>query len=193
VRSDAVLVVGPHVVVARPTADDRDELLDAVAASRALHGEWVTAPDTAAAYGTFLARCGGPTFEGHLLRRREDGALIGVANVSEIVRGALQSAFVGYYGLVGGTGRGHLTEGVGLVAGRALGALGLHRIEANVQPANEPSRALLRRLGFRREGYSPRYLHLAGAWRDHERWALLADDPAATELVRRAAPPNHAR
>jgi hypothetical protein len=54
--------------------------------------------------------------------------------------------------------------------------LRLHRLEANVQPGNAASIRLLQRLGFRREGYSPRYLRICGRWRDHERWAILADE-----------------
>jgi ribosomal-protein-alanine N-acetyltransferase len=53
--------------------------------------------------------------------------------------------------------------------------LGLHRLEANIQPENLASIGLVRRLGFRREGMPPRYLRINGEWRDHERWALLAD------------------
>ena len=67
-----------------------------------------------------------------------------------------------------------MTEGLTLVIGKAFGALGLHRLEANVQPDNDASIRLVRRLGFRREGYSPRYLKINGRWRDHERWAILS-------------------
>jgi diamine N-acetyltransferase len=63
-----------------------------------------------------------------------------------------------------------------LLAGYAFGELGLHRLQANVQPGNARSIALLRASGFRLEGFSPRYLHIDGAWRDHENWVLLADD-----------------
>jgi ribosomal-protein-alanine N-acetyltransferase len=68
-----------------------------------------------------------------------------------------------------------MTEAVGLVVRDAFRRLRLHRLEANVQPGNRASIRLVRRLGFRREGYSPRYLKIQGRWRDHERWALLAD------------------
>jgi ribosomal-protein-alanine N-acetyltransferase len=57
----------------------------------------------------------------------------------------------------------------------AFGRLGLHRLEANIQPNNEASIALVRACGFRKEGFSPRYLKIRGRWRDHERWAILAD------------------
>jgi len=96
--------------------------------------------------------------------------------VNEIVRGAFQSGYLGYW--VGGpyARQGYMTEAVGLVLRQAFGRLGLHRVEANVQPHNAASTALVRRLGFRLEGRSPRYLKIGGRWRDHDRWALLADE-----------------
>jgi ribosomal-protein-alanine N-acetyltransferase len=104
------------------------------------------------------------------------GELAGVINLSEIVRGAFRSAYLGYYAFVPHAGRGYMTEGLALALRWIFGTLRLHRVEANIQPGNAASRALVRRLGFRREGFSPRYLKIAGRWRDHERWALVAED-----------------
>ncbi len=69
-----------------------------------------------------------------------------------------------------------MTDGLRLVLERAFGALGLHRVDANIQPDNERSLRLVERLGFRREGLSLRYVKVGGRWRDHERWALLAEE-----------------
>jgi ribosomal-protein-alanine N-acetyltransferase len=58
----------------------------------------------------------------------------------------------------------------------AFKQLKLHRLEANIQPGNLASIALIKRAGFVREGYSRRYLKICGQWRDHERWAILSED-----------------
>ncbi len=78
--------------------------------------------------------------------------------------------------MAGMTGRGLMREAVGAVVARGFSEHGLHRLEANIQPENSPSRALVQALGFQREGFSPRYLKIGGEWRDHERWAILAED-----------------
>ena len=103
-------------------------------------------------------------------------ALAGVVNLSEIVRGGFQSAYLGYYAFAPYAGRGLMKEGLAQVITHAFKVMKLHRLEANVQPGNRRSKALVKSLGFRREGLSPRYLKIAGRWRDHERWAILSED-----------------
>ena len=107
---------------------------------------------------------------------RSSGELAGVINLNEIVRGLFQSAYLGCYAFLPHVGRGYMGEGLLLILHRAFGEMRLHRLEANIQPDNKASLAFFRRAGFRREGYSPRYLKIGGRWRDHERWALLAEE-----------------
>jgi ribosomal-protein-alanine N-acetyltransferase len=110
-----------------------------------------------------------------LICRREDGAILGAINLNEIVRGPSQSCFLGYWIGASHARQGYMTEALQLALRHAFGTLRLHRVEANIMPVNRPSLALVKRAGFRREGYSPRYLKIAGRWADHERWALLSD------------------
>jgi ribosomal-protein-alanine N-acetyltransferase len=70
----------------------------------------------------------------------------------------------------------YMTEALQLVLRYAFVSLKLHRLEANIQPENVASLALVKRAGFVREGYSRRYLKICGRWRDHERWAILVED-----------------
>jgi ribosomal-protein-alanine N-acetyltransferase len=161
-----------RVELIRPTLADQDEFIAAMRASRALHRPWIYPPLEADGYAAYLKRLDGTTKEGYIARRVEDGAIVGWLNVSEIVRGALQSAFLGYGGVAGHTGRGYMSEALRLVLQDAFGRLRLHRLEANIQPANRASIELVRRCGFEKEGFSPRYLKVGGRWRDHERWAL---------------------
>ncbi len=152
------------------------EFLERVRASRKLHRPWTGAPNTAEQFRAFLARARGDRFVSFFVCTRETNELAGVINVMEIVRGLFHGAYLGYYAFTPFAGQGLMREGVTLALDHAFGELGLHRIEANVQPKNERSRRLVSELGFRLEGFSPRYLKIGGRWRDHERWAILAEE-----------------
>jgi len=163
-----------RVELRTPSRADQAEFLAAMTASRRLHRPWLYPPLTPEAYRAYLARLDARKI-GYLARRTEDGQIVGWLNVSEIVRGGFQNAFVGYGGIAGFSGQGYMTEALELVLGEAFGNLGLHRLEANIQPGNEGSKALVRRAGFVCEGFSERYLKVGGRWRDHERRAIRSE------------------
>ena len=115
-----------------------------------------------------------PANFGFIIRRRDNGSLVGYAGITNVVRGPLQSAYLGYYVFRGHERQGLMTEGLRMVVRCAFGKLRLHRLEANIQPDNVASLSLAKACGFCREGFSPRYLKIRSRWRDHERWAILA-------------------
>jgi ribosomal-protein-alanine N-acetyltransferase len=156
------------------TQADMRDFLASVWASRRLHHPWVAAPDTPARFRAYVERMAPPSNCAFLVIRKSDQALVGVVNISNIVRGVFKSAYLGYYAFAGYERQGLMREGLSAVVRHAFGALRLHRLEANIQPGNSASRALVRTCGFRQEGYSPRYLKIGGRWKDHERWAIRA-------------------
>jgi ribosomal-protein-alanine N-acetyltransferase len=165
-----------RVYLRPPERADRAEFVSLMRVSRAFHRPWATAPTDDEAFDAYLVDSRRPDFEALLVCRREDRAILGFFNLSHITRGSLQSAYLGY--AIGSTfaGQGYMREGIELVTRDAFLTLRLHRIEANIQPGNQASIALARGAGFSREGFSPRYLKIGGRWRDHERWAVLAED-----------------
>jgi ribosomal-protein-alanine N-acetyltransferase len=166
---------GDRVAIRHPRAEDAEAFVVAARRSRRLHGVWVQAPDTPEAFETYLRRTRRPNQAGFLVCRTTDDAIAGVVNVSEIVRGAFQSAFVGYYAFTPHARKGYLREGLELTVRHAFDELGLHRLEANVRPENVASVQLIRSLGFEPRSRSPRYLFLDGDWRDHVGYVRLRE------------------
>jgi ribosomal-protein-alanine N-acetyltransferase len=156
----------------------------AVRASQRLHKPWVAPPASLTAFREYLLAKQNPCHVSYFVIAEPSGALVGVINLNEIMRGSFQSAYVGYFGFAPHQGHGYMSMGLGSVIQAAFREHGLHRLEANIQPKNNASIALVKRAGFQREGYSKRYLKIAGRWRDHERYALLAENwPRARRLM----------
>lgn len=167
---------GRRVHIRYPVAADRDAFLAAVARSRRLHRPWVSPPTDADTFASMVRTADLPTTQRFLVGHSGSHELVGVANLSQIFHGPFRNAYLGYYAFTPHDGRGLMKEGLELTIRHAFGALHLHRLQANVQPENERSIALLRSLGFTEEGYARRYLKVGGRWRDHLLFAILADE-----------------
>lgn len=163
-------------VTLRPVqSNDADEFLGLMHKSRDLHYPWIFPPLSEAAFEQYVSRMRRDDNEGLLVCEREYGRIVGVINLNNIVRGALLGASLGYYAGAPFSGKGYMSEGLQLVKDYGFGNLLLHRLEANIQPENHRSIALVKRCGFSKEGYSPAFLYINGAWRGHERWACVDD------------------
>jgi ribosomal-protein-alanine N-acetyltransferase len=148
--------------------------------------EWLRPWDATPPQGSSLA----PTFgamAASLLREARAGRalpfvitledrLVGQLTVGGISYGSLRAAHLGYWIDQRVAGHGITPTAVALVGDHCFGVLGLHRLEIALRQENQPSRRVAEKLGFRFEGERPRYLHIDGDWRDHEIWALNADE-----------------
>jgi ribosomal-protein-alanine N-acetyltransferase len=105
-----------------------------------------------------------------------DGQFAGQVTVGGIQRFPVHSGWIGYWIGSEFAGRGVGTVAVAQVVGHVLAEGRLHRVEATVAPANVPSQRVLAHIGFRQEGLLKRYLDIDGAWRDHQLWALTAEE-----------------
>jgi ribosomal-protein-alanine N-acetyltransferase len=164
-------------------AGDQDEFLAQARASAGLHHPWYSMPTTPEEFRAYLTRYAQPATEGFLVCVLGSGAMAGMITIDSIVRGRFQSASVSYAAFAPAAGKGYMSEGLALALEYAFTELRLHRLEANIQPGNQPSLRLVQRLGFRKEGYAPAMLFIDGAWRDHERWAItreMTDFPPVT-------------
>ncbi|MCE2424103.1 MAG: GNAT family N-acetyltransferase [Pseudomonadales bacterium] len=165
----------PRIYIRDVKASDRRELLALNLASRELHYPWISPPLTPHMFKVYLRRTQRDDHAGYAICLRQNHEIVGVININNIVQGALRSASVGYYVAQAQVGQGYMREGLTRIKEYAFGELGLHRLEANIQPANKASIRLVRSCGFVHEGLSRQFLYIEGAWRDHERWAAIDD------------------
>lgn len=163
-----------RVYIRPPLPDDMQVFVEAVCRSKALHKPYIAAPDTAAKFRAYLEKMVAPSYYPFLVVRRDTEELAGVFNISNVIRGMFHCGYLGYYAFAGHERQGLMREGLQVLLKHAFKSMKLHRLEANIQPGNAASVALAASCGFRKEGYSPRYLKVRGRWRDHERWAITA-------------------
>jgi ribosomal-protein-alanine N-acetyltransferase len=166
-----------RVIIRQSKDDDCEAFIAAVGRSRALHRNWINPKaGTRAAFNKYFKSHSPDQNYRFLIILRATGELVGVINLNNVVRGYFQDAAAGYYAFSPHAGKGLMREGLLLVLKRAFQKLKLHRVEANIQSDNRRSIALAKNCGFVREGFSRRFVKVCGRWKDHERWAILAED-----------------
>ncbi len=158
-----------------PNLEHEEHFIKSMRKSEQYHYPWVNPPKTSEDYLAFLERYQQPNQKSFLLLNNNE-QIIGVFNINEIVRGFFQSAYLGFYGIEEFSGMGYMNIGLKLVLSLIFGSLELHRIEANIQPDNLHSIKLVEKNGFKKEGFSPKYLKINGIWQDHSRYALTIED-----------------
>lgn len=176
------VATGDLVLLRFPRPADRHEFLSLRRRSRAFLTPWEATPTddydpfSPAKFAEFLRSSRLKRSRRFLICDRASGRIVGALGLGEIARGAFQSCYLGYWIGRPFARRGFGSEAVRLALAYAFDTLHLHRVEANIIPANAPSLALVRRLGFRHEGTARRYLRIAGRWQDHEHWAMTVED-----------------
>lgn len=172
----------PRVLIRTPRLADEAEVLSLRHRSRAFLERWEPNPPpgrdlfSTEGFSLWVEHANTDIRRRFLVCRAADGVAMGQVSLSEIIRGPLQQAFLGYWIAEEFSGQGYMTEALVLALRVAFQGLRLHRVEANIQPQNTPSIALVKQVGFRKEGFSPQYLEIRGAWADHERWAILSGE-----------------
>jgi ribosomal-protein-alanine N-acetyltransferase len=159
-----------------PTVEDFAEISALYKASRQFHRGLVQAPIKKKAFDKYIVQSELDASEYFLICRSQDDKIAGSINLSQIFRGNFKNAYLGYYLAEEFSRKGYMTEAVRLILRFAFRHLKLHRLEANVQPGNAASIAVLQKTGFTKEGFSQKYLKIGGRWRDHERWAIIAEN-----------------
>jgi ribosomal-protein-alanine N-acetyltransferase len=176
-----------RVRLERPAWSRERDYLDACHRSRALHRGLVATAATAADYRDYLDSAARPNQESFFVVTAASGQLAGVVNILDITRDATSMGRLAYFAFVPHAGSGLMREGVGQVIDAAFREFDLARLDADIQPGNRRSRALVERLGFRRGDAPPLPLKIGSRWREHERWTLLCADWPAVDCQELAA------
>jgi ribosomal-protein-alanine N-acetyltransferase len=199
-HADGVVRVGARTLLRFARQDDGPAFLDLLARSREHLTPWMPRTARSGERGTAnrFARMLRPTSDsGGRLRllvcARDDQRIVGVASLSAIADWPNLDCHAGYWLGAGETGKGLMRDALAALLDHAFEERRLHRVAANILPANRRSRALVSALGFTREGVARGLVEIDGAWRDHEVWSILSTDWRGGALDRTSEPEARAR
>jgi len=134
---------------------------------------WVQTPSSISEFKDYIKEMTSESNRAYVAINTATNEMIGVVELRDIYLFDFKNSYIIYYGFIGNLKQGFMALAVNAVIKLAFKKLKLHRLEANIQPNNTASIALARACGFKKEGYSPKFIKKNGQWKDHERWALL--------------------
>ncbi|MEZ5759117.1 MAG: GNAT family protein [Emcibacteraceae bacterium] len=171
-----VIARGDKVELQLPSMSHKKQFMDFVNRNRDFHEPWVFVSGDPAYYDQYIRRMKMGKMIGFFVFTRDDNQFAGVVNLNSIRLDPFSSASLGYYAEESLCGNGYMKEAIRLVLAHAFQKIGLNRVEVNIQPGNTASIRLVKAVGFEKEGFSRKYLQIGNDYRDHERWAYLAED-----------------
>jgi ribosomal-protein-alanine N-acetyltransferase len=188
-RASVLAIIGRRVLLRPLVASDFEDWREVRIRSRDWLLKWEPRalpgqPDATEDRRVFAARCGARERERQLGSGYGFGIFIGAGhdrfageiNLSSVQRGPYQNAYVGYWIDEAAAGQSYVPEAFAVLCRYAFEELGLHRLQASIIPRNKPSHRVAEKLGLRNEGIALRYLEINGAWEDHVRYAITAED-----------------
>ena len=178
-----MLETGERILLRYPSESDKDEFLHLRATSLAFFRPWATQipQDVDDLYGPdsfeeYIKSAQDKRIQQLLICSVDDGRILGTVKLRNITRGNEQYAVISTWVAAPYAGKGYMTDGIQLAVRHAFLRLGLHRIEADIFPANLRAVALIVRVGFKREGIACKFAKIDGEWRDLDRYVLLVED-----------------
>jgi len=153
---------------------DEAEFLFNSTASKKLHKSWVIVPTTKKQFKEYVEEMNSDANKAFAVVNLQTNAIVGVVELRDIFMFDFKNSYITYYAFHQHLRKGFMKLGVLQAIAVAFKRLKLHRLEANIQPENKASIALAKSCGFKKEGFSPKFIKKGGQWKDHERWALLS-------------------
>lgn len=167
---------GDKIELQFPSMSHKKIFVDFVRNNRNFHEPWVYVSGDPKFFDQYVRRIKMGKLLGFFVFTKDTKEFVGVVNLNSIRLDPFSSASLGYYADEKQSGKGYMKEAINLVLGHAFLKIGLNRVEANIQPGNKSSIALVKSVGFTKEGFSRNFLQIGDKYCDHERWAYLSED-----------------
>lgn len=170
------IATGAKIHLQLPAICYKKTYCDFIKQNKEFHQPWVYMSEDGRYFDQYLRRVKSGKTLGFFIFTNDSDDFAGVINLNNIKLDPYASCSLGYYIDQKQCRNGYMSEAIKLVLSHAFYKIGLNRVEVNVQPENYASLALIKSLGFTKEGFSRKYLQIDNEYRDHERWAYLSGD-----------------